>query len=804
MSDKTKEQLINELITLRQRIEYLEKQETDLKREEQALKNSEEKWRLLFKNTPMAIFIYDTDLRITDCNDITIDNLLSSRDKLMGLDLKTLKDQRILPAIRKTLEGDKGYYEGSDRATTGPAELWISLRTAPIFDRNGRITGGVGIVQDITKHIRMENSLFEQKRFAENLMENSAVATFVLDPHHKVLTWNKACEELTGIPAAEMIGTDKQWKAFYDHERPCLADIVIDADFDRLSDLYAVYAKSTLASNALHAEGWYPNLNKKNRYILFDAAPIYDSKGKLVAVIETLQCITERKLAEEALKKNEENFRQLIERIPIAIAVADKKGNFIFFNCKFVETFGYTIEDIPSVDAWWLLAYPNEEYRAKVMHSWRAAASKAIREGKETESREWRVTCKDGSFRDIEFRMASIKDSNIVIYHDITERKTLEQQLIQSQKMEAIGQLAGGIAHDFNNILSAIMGYATLIQISPKEDLKKTYTDQILELSDRAASLTRSLLAFSRKQRMDLRVADMNEIVETTSKLLIRVIGEDIELRTKLSDENILVFVDRGQIEQVLINLVTNARDALPKGGTITMSTEQIEIDRKFVELHGYGEIGKYALLSVTDTGIGMNENVKERIFEPFYTTKEVGKGSGLGLAMVYGIIKEHKGFVNVYSELGKGTIFRIYIPTMQFSTPKAETEEQFLMQGGTETILLAEDDARLREVVKTLLEESGYKVIEAEDGEDAVKQFMRNKNRIDLLITDVVMPKKNGMEAYREIQRARPGVKTLFTSGYTGETVQKQELLDEGLDLISKPISQKQLLKKVREILDK
>ncbi len=659
---------------------------------------------------------------------------------------------------------------------------------------------------DISKVNSQQDSLVNManRGFAEKLIENSAVATFVLDHRHTVLTWNTACQELTGIPASKMIGTDNHWKAFYPYKRPCLADVIIDGDVNRLSDLYSVYAKSTLNPNSLHAEGWYPNLNKKDRYILFDAAAICDSEGNLIAAIETLQDITERTLAEEALKRNEENFKQLLERIPVAIAVADKVGNLTFFNNKFIETFGYTLEEIPSVDDWWPLAYPNEEYRAKVINSWRMAASKARRDGKETESREWRVTCKNGDVRDIEFRMASIKDKNIVIFHDLTERKTLEQQLIQAQKMEAVGQLAGGVAHDFNNILSAIMGYSSLVQMRTKEDMTRDYASQIVAVSGRAANLTRSLLAFSRKQAMDQKPTDINDIVQTTTKLLMRLIGEHIELITMLTEESIVSFVDRGQIEQVLVNLATNARDAMPSGGILTLSTKLTELDTEFIKIHGYGEIGKFALLSVTDTGIGMDEKTRVRIFEPFFTTKDVGKGTGLGLAMAYGIIKQHKGFINVYSELGEGTIFRIYLPAIQLRAEEAETKEQISLKGGSETILLAEDNAEVRAVTQAVLEQFGYTVIVADDGQDAINKFSEHSNKIDLLIADVIMPKKNGKEAYMEIRSMRPRIKAIFTSGYTAETLQKQGLLEKGLRSLSKPISLRQLLQEVRAILDK
>src|SRR5208283_4955887 len=361
-----------------------------------------------------------------------------------------------------------------------------------------------------------------------------------------------------------------------------------------------------------------------------------DEIGTLSVAFNKLE--TERKQVEETLKKSEEHFKQLIDRNPIAMAVSDKEGKFIFFNNKFMETFGYTGEDIPTVDDWWPLAYPDEEYRQKVINGWRTAAKKAIKNGKQTEPQEWRVTCKDGSLRDIEFRMSSMQDFNVVIFHDITERKRFEQQLHQSQKMEAIGTLAGGVAHDFNNILTAIIGFGQMAQKRVKDDEKtKEYIGEILTASNRAAELTHGLLAFSRKETISLKQADLNDIIRKISKMVGRIIGEDIALKTIFANTNLPVLVDESQIGQVILNLVTNARDAMPDGGHLVVQTEEINIDKEYAEEHFFECPGKYAVLTVSDTGIGMDLETRENIFEPFFTTKEVGKGTGLGLAMVYG-----------------------------------------------------------------------------------------------------------------------------------------------------------------------
>jgi CheY-like chemotaxis protein len=373
--------------------------------------------------------------------------------------------------------------------------------------------------------------------------------------------------------------------------------------------------------------------------------------------------------------------------------------------------------------------------------------------------------------------------------------------------MEAIGQLAGGVAHDFNNILTAIIGYGSILHRKmEKNDPLRINVEHMLASADRAAHLTYSLLAFSRKQILDPRHVDLNDIIARVENLLRRVIGEDIELKTSLKKGPVTVNADSGQIEQVLMNLATNARDAMPRGGSFTIETDTLYLDEAFARVHGYGEAGAYALVSVTDTGTGMDEEMRKKIFEPFFTTKEVGRGTGLGLSIVYGIIKQHQGFINVYSEPGKGTAFKIYLPLLkpeiEKKMPAAVYEEE--PPRGTETVLVAEDDDAVRELSRAVLEESGYMVIEAKDGADAVDKFMKNRDAVRLVILDMIMPKKSGKEAYEEIKKTNPAIKTIFVSGYTADKLQREGLLEQGMELIIKPLGPGAFLKKVREVLDK
>ncbi len=390
------------------------------------------------------------------------------------------------------------------------------------------------------------------------------------------------------------------------------------------------------------------------------------------------------------------------------------------------------------------------------------------------------------------------------IFTDITESKQFEQQFIQTQKMEAIGQLAGGIAHDFNNILTAIMGYGNLLKMNiGKEEAIVRYADNILTAAERAANLTSSLLTFSRKQAIDQQPTNVNGVITSVEKLLSKLIGENIDFSVKCGGDKLIVMADSSQIIQVLMNLATNARDAMPRGGKFVISTDIVEIDDTFIKKHAYGRNGLYALISFEDTGVGMDEKTKARIFEPFFTTKDIGKGTGLGLATVYGVVKQQNGYINVKSELGKGTTFNIYLPIILSDLAEMKERENTSINGGSETILVAEDEEDIRQFIKEILEGYGYTVIEASDGEDAIEKFKENKHVIQMLMLDIIMPKKTGKYAYDEIRKLDSSIKAIFISGYTADFIQQQGVNGEEIRLLYKPITIDTLLSQVRQVLD-
>lgn len=535
-----------------------------------------------------------------------------------------------------------------------------------------------------------------------------------------------------------------------------------------------------------------------------------EQRVKLVlTVLSQIGSIIKRKRAEEALRESEERLRSILDNTPAVVYIKDFQGRFIFINRQFENLFRINRDELKGKTPH--DCFPKEIADTHLANDRKVFEAKMPMEFEEIAPHDDRLH----TYVSVKFPLF---DSTGAIYAvcgistDITERKQMEEEraklrghLYHVQKLESVGTLAGGIAHDFNNILTAIIGYGNLLQIEMKEgSASKDFVQKILKSAERAANLTQGLLAFSRKQQSNPRPVYLNEIVKEVESLLMRVVREDIKLKTTLTGKKCVVMADVGQMEQVLMNLATNARDAMPKGGVLGIRTDIAEMDNEFIKTHGYGLLGTYALITVSDTGMGINERTKERIFEPFFTTKQVGKGTGLGLAIVYGIVKQHNGYINVDSELGKGTTFRIYLPVIEHEVESSKTEVHITTQGGVETILVAEDEEDVRELVRIVLESHGYTVIEAVDGADAVEKFKENKDRVRLLLLDVIMPNKNGKEAYEAIREMRPDVKALFMSGYSEDIVYKKDILEKKLPLIPKPISPAKILEKVREALDK
>jgi PAS domain S-box-containing protein len=473
------------------------------------------------------------------------------------------------------------------------------------------------------------------------------------------------------------------------------------------------------------------------------------------------------------LLESEERCRKIFEESSLGMVMAGPDYHFMRANAAFCRMLGYaepelisfTFEDITHPDHIAEDAmHVDALYRDKI--SFYRTEKRYVRKDKQIVWASTTVnTVRDKSGEFLYF---------LAMVEDISERKraeeereALESQLRHAQKMEAIGQLAGGIAHDFNNILTVIIGFGTLVRMAldKHQPVSREYVDQMLTSSEKAANLTESLLTFSRKRQVNLEPCKVNDLVSTAGKLLTRLLTEDIELRITTSPENSIIMVDVTQMDQILMNLAANARDAMPKGGLLSIETEEVVLDDEFRKTHGYGKPGRYALFSVSDTGTGMDEATKEHIFEPFFTTKGVGKGTGLGLSTVYGTVKGHNGYITVYSEPHHGTTFRIYLPLVE-TIEQGKSQPSANLRGGTETVLVVEDEPGVRKFTTKILQAYGYTTIEARDGENAINVFMKSKDKIDLIIMDVVMSRKNGKEAYEEIRRSSQDVKIIFVSG--------------------------------------
>jgi two-component system cell cycle sensor histidine kinase/response regulator CckA len=503
------------------------------------------------------------------------------------------------------------------------------------------------------------------------------------------------------------------------------------------------------------------------------------------------------------LLEREELFRVITENAADMIAVVDTKGRFLYSSPAYERILGYAADELRQTTVF------DQIHPADCALLFEATQAK--RSSGNGRRVEYRIRHRDGNWCMLESTTSAIVNAQgevqrfVIVNRDITARKSLEDQFRQSQKMEAVGRLSGGIAHDFNNILGVIIGYAEILQekLEPGNRFRGC-ADEILLAGRRAASLTRQLLAFSRQQVLASRVLELNAVIADTEKMLRRVIGEDIELNTNLSSELGRVKADQSQIEQVILNLAVNARDAMPEGGTLTITTENTELDTVAVRRYSYPvKPGRYVLLSVNDTGVGMDVETQARIFDPFFTTKEKAQGTGLGLSTVYGVVKQSDGYIHVNSEIGVGTTFKIYLPLLdQPADPEPGRTESKPPQGGAETILLVEDEDMLRTLTRNVLELLGYAVLEAANGQHACALSEQQVSPIDLLLTDVVMPGMNGPALAQRLMASRPGLKILYTSGYTGQGI-GQGVLPELCHFIPKPFTREDLARKIREVLD-
>lgn len=765
---------------------------------EDKLRRSEKKYRELVEAASSVILTWDTTGNITFINDFGERFFGFSKEELLGRNVVgTIVPQaessgRDLAQLMEEIRRDPDRFKDNENEniTKDGWRVWVRWANKAITDEQGTLIGILSIGNDITKRRRAEEENDRLAKAVSIVSEGIAMT----DEKDRFIYLNDAHAKTYGYSQSELLG--KTWR-----------DITP-------SGLVPIFEKGL--STTLHNRdvgvwsGECPGLCKDGTVISAEvtATARWDEKGEYLGHICVVKNITERKRAEEKLRESEERFRDLFENANDLIQIVSPEGRLLYVNRSWRETLGYSDGEIRRMSLPDIIDPGCGEHCT-------AAFGRILSEGS-VENIETVFVAKDGRkvYLEGEGRCkyaGGSPESVRCIFRDVTFRKAaeenrakLEAQLLQAQKMEAVGQLAGGIAHDFNNMLTAIIGYASLLEAKLGTDSPlRPYVDQILSSSEKSANLTSQLLAFSRKQIMSPKETDLNELIKGMETLLKSLIGEDVEFKTCFTNMRLMAMVDRGQMEQVLLNLCTNARDAMPHGGLLAISTDVLELDERSMRAYDLDQPGRHALISVTDTGHGMEETTRMRIFEPFYTTKETGKGTGLGLSIVYGIIRQHNGNITVYSEPGKGTTFKIFLPLIAFLTDTAKKERLITPRGGTEVILLAEDDEAVRSLTTHVLQEAGYAVIEAVDGNDAISKFTEHRDSIKLAMLDVVMPKKSGKEVSDAIRKINPDVRVLLTSGYTADIISTKGITEEGLDFISKPITPNTLLRKVREILD-
>ena len=675
----------------------------------------------------------------------------------------------------------------------------LALKDGRTFERLSRpqmlgneVIGRVWSFRDISDKKKAEDKLRESEERYRAVIETTETGFVVLDRDGLVLDANQEYIRITGYRRlADITGRSvTEWTADYDLERNAMeVTECFERGFVRNLNIDYVHSDGTIIP------------------IEINATVVDTNKGPLIVTI--CRDNTARKRFEEALNESRERIQLILNSMAEGIYGLDLDGRCTFCNPSAAAMLGYDDEtELVGRDMHQLVHHTKAD-GAPCSHD-ECIAVKAVRDKVPLHSDSevlWRA---DGRSFPAEFWAYPIIKNDavlgtVVTFVNISERVALERQLLQAQKMEAVGHLAGGIAHDFNNNLSAIIGYAYLLRAKiAGDDAMASDLDQILDSANRAAEVTRSLLAFSRQQVMNPTIVNINDLVLKLEKLITRLIGEDIEVTINLSPDPVTCMIDAVQIEQVLINIFTNARDAMPDGGRLEISTSLYNHEGGSTVLAERMKPGLYAVITVTDTGHGMDPATMSKIFEPFYTTKEFGRGTGLGLSMVYGIVKQNQGYIDVESSIGVGTAFRIYFHVVRSSAAEMTgSKEAGVSSGGTETILIAEDDPRLRKLYNIILTKSGYRTIEAENGEEAVTKFAEAHDAIDIVLMDMIMPKKSGKEAYAEIRIIKPDAKVIFLSGYTADRINDDTLKNEDVYFITKPVQPKDLTRLIRKALD-
>ncbi len=800
---------LNDTMTrLKQSYEELRESNTFLEKENAERIQAEEKlqeYQKAVEGSQDMITVLDQNYKYLLANNAFLKYTGMNREQVVGRAVEEVLGKDVFQrVVKKHLDScSQGEVVQCEMKCTfsgfGERDLLVSY--FPIESPDG-VTRIANVVRDITERKQAEEMLRKSEHYFRSLLLNIHEDILVIDRDYKVTDVNNTLLVTVGLEREEVIGRHC-YEILHDYKQPCSRygeQCLLQAAFESGKPHNCRHIHTRMDTQSDRPKVWVDIL----------LSPLKDEHGSVTHVIEAMRDITDLILTGEALRESEERHRTAIENSPDGVAIV-QGGQPLFVNQKFVEIFGY---DRPEE----IIGKP----LSTVLHTddrnqFEEVSYERQKDGPVILRHEFKGIRKGGEPILIEVSATQInyrgEMASLVYLRDITERKrkeqemaSLQEQLRQSQKMEAIGLLAGGIAHDFGNLLAIIQGYSELSLLKlPKEDPLREDIEQVKNAGVRAKDLIGRLLAFSRRQIFQTSVLDLNTILRDLEKMLRRIIGEDIELVTLLASDLGKVEADPGQVEQILLNLAVNARDAMPSGGKLTIETTNTELDKTYARSHVAVKPGRYLMVSVSDTGIGMTPEVRERVFEPFFTTKDRGKGTGLGLSTVYGIVKQSGGNIWVYSEPGYGTTFKIYLPRVDEALQQAG-EKKLLEEfpRGNETILVVEDEEKVLKLVLQILRVQGYRVLEAPRSGDALLICEQHESPIHLMVTDVVMPGMNGQELAKRLAPLRPEMKVLYMSAYPDNTVVHHGVLEKGVNFIQKPFTVAGLASKVRQVLDR
>lgn len=798
------------------------------------LKESEDKFKLLFNCTPLGLVHFDQHGIIKTCNDVFVKIIGSSYEKLLGFNLLEVPDSNIVKNVKDALAGINSYYDGIYHSSTSDKITPLKITFAPLKDSTGIVLGVIAVVDDVTSQKAAEKEIQDQHEEIQSQSEELQSQNF---------EYQKINEELERVNR-EIMQSEQKYRLLTENIR----DVVWTLDIQTMHFTYVSpsvyrlrgytpeeilaepidaailpeavsYFKNMISQRAADflsgrapADTYYteevvqPCKNGSQVWTELVASFYINKDSGHIELRGITRDITERRISENMLQ-------DIVDNNPMAIQIIDKNGYTLKTNAAHDAIFGsyhpadYSLFNDPIIQKQWPTEMLKRVKNGEIVHFPPTFYNPRDLDPAYIDAPVWiKVVVfplKDSTGEPEKFVFMQENVTDRVISEEATRK--LQEQLSHSQKMESVGRLAGGVAHDFNNMLSVILGQANLalLKTEPNNPLRRSF-EQIISAGNRSADLTRQLLAFARKQTIAPRILDLNQTVSGMLKILKRLIGENIELLWKPQSNIWNVKIDPTQIDQMLANLIVNARDAIGDDGTITVSTSMLQVDQDFCLQESSFQVGHYVVLEVEDDGCGMTKEVSAQIFEPFFTTKETGKGTGLGMATVYGIVKQNNGLINVYSELGIGTNFKIYLPALPNATSvTAQPEKVETTPTGKEVVLLVEDELTILEVATDMLQTLGYTVFAANSPDEAVSLAELHASEIDLLLTDVIMPKMNGKDLSDYLKSLYPNLKTLFMSGYTAENIDKHGLLGEGIFFMHKPFSIQQLSEKVRETLD-